>query len=271
MSRLTSIVCALVLLATPTSAQSTTEDGVRAMLRGEYGTAFRILQPLADNTAHPDPVAQFFLAVLTDTGHTGDNQRACGLFLRAAAQPNPFAAQSAALAAVAREQLGDGAGFFCIADEGWQGGPPLTFTLGPSHQIVYTDRSIRLIYNGREQQTNLIPSPDVAYPLIKYTPLEVRRPVAATRHFLQSFMWFRDPTERPASWKLHWTLSEVIADQWIVNADEVLLIANNAAAPPSQDVAQLAGIHVNANGEAELTIVGGTGKRTELISRKEAR
>lgn len=54
MSRLTFIVCGLVLFATPASAQSTTEDGVRAMLRGDYRTAFRILQPLADNTAHPD-------------------------------------------------------------------------------------------------------------------------------------------------------------------------------------------------------------------------
>lgn len=271
MSRMTHIVCALVLLATPAAAQSTTEDGVRAMLRGDYRAAFRILQPLADDTAHPDPVAQFFLAILTDTGHTGDNQRACGLFLRAAARPNPFAAQSAALAAVARDQLGDGARFFCFEDEGWQGGPPLTFTLAPNHQIIYTDRSIRLIYDGKEQQTNLIPSPDVVYPLIKYTPLAVRRPVAATRHFLQSFMWFRDPAERPLSWKLHWTLSEVVADQWIVNADEVVSVANSSAPPPSQDLSKLARIQVNANGEAELTIVGGSAPRTEVISRKEVR
>jgi len=269
MSKLTYIVCALVLLATSASAQSTTEDGVRAMLRGDYRTAFRILRPLADDAAQPDPVAQFFLAILTDSGHTGDNQRACGLFLRAAARPNPFAAQAEGLAAVTRDQLGDGASFFCIADDGWLSGPPLTFTLGPGHQVVYTDRSIRLIYDGKEQLLNLLPSPDVVYQLIKYTPVEVKQPVAGSRHFLQSFWWERDTAARPVSWKLHWTLSEVVADQWIFNTDEVVFVANSSAPPTSQDVARLAGIQVNASGEAEFTIIGGSAPRSELISRKK--
>jgi hypothetical protein len=239
------------------------------MLRGDYRTAFRILQPLGDNAAHPDPVAQFFLAVLTDTGHTGDNQRACGLFLRAATAPTPFATQAAGLATVVRDQLGDGASFFCIADEGWRGGPPLTFDLGPDHRVIYTDRSMRLIYNGKEQQTNLLPSPDVVYQLIKYTPLHVKQPAPATRHFLQSFMWERDPAARPVSWKLYWTLSEVIADQWVVNANELVWVVNGSTSPPPDDVARFARIQVNANGEAEFTIIGGSAPRTEVISKKE--
>lgn len=269
MSRRTSIVCALVLFATPASAQSTTDDGVRAMLRGDYRTAFQILQPLADNVPHPDPVAQFFLAVLTDTGHTGDNQRACGLFLRAATAPTPFATQAAGLASVVRDQLGDGASFFCIADEGWRGGPPLTFNLGPGHRVIYSDRSMRLIYNGKEQQTTLLPSPDVVYQLIKYSPLDVKRPAPATRHFFQSFMWERDPAVRPLSWKLYWTLSEVVADQWILNANEVLAVSTSSTAPTSEGVSHLASVEVNKNGEAEFTIVGGSAPRTEVISKKE--
>lgn len=209
MSRSARIVCVFLLFATPAAAQSTTEDGMRAMLRGDYPAALRILRPLADDTAHPAPAAQFFLGILTDTGHTGSNTRACGLFLRSAAgRPNPIAAQSAALAAVVRDQLGDGASFFCIADEGWQGGPPLTFTLGPEHLVIFTDRSIRVIYKDKEQFTNLLPSPDVVYLPITYTPLTVARPVPATRHFLQSFMWVREPAARPVSWKLYWTLTE---------------------------------------------------------------
>ena len=265
------VICVFVLLATPVAAQSTTEDGMRAMLRGDYPAALRILRPLADDTAHPDPAAQFFFAILTDTGHTGTNARACGLFLRAAERPNPFAAQSAALAAVAREQLGDGARFFCIADEGWQGGPPLTFTLGPEHQVVYTDRSIRLIYKEKEQLTNLLPSPDVVYQLVQYTPLTVTRPIAAKRHFLQSFMWARDPAARPMSWKLYWTLSEVVGDQWIVAVDDILSVVTGSTPPASQGVSNLARIQVNANGEAEFTITGGSAPRTEVISRKESR
>jgi len=244
---------------------------MRAMLRGDYRTALRILRPLADDTAHPDPAAQFFLAILTDTGHTGTNTRACGLFLRAARQPNAFAAQSAALAAVVRDQLGDGASFFCIADEGWQGGPPLTFTLGPEHQVVYTDRTIRLLYKEKEQSTNLLPSPDVVYQLVKYTPLTVTRPIAAKRHFLQSFMWVRDPAARPVSWQLYWALSEVVDDQWILAASEALSVVNGSTPPTSQDVSSLARIQVNANGEGEVTITGGSAPRTEVISRKEIR
>ena len=52
MSRVIRIVFALSLLATTAAAQSTTEDGVRAMLQGDYRDAFRILRPLADDTAH---------------------------------------------------------------------------------------------------------------------------------------------------------------------------------------------------------------------------
>ncbi len=271
MSRVIRIVFALSLLATTAAAQSTTEDGVRAMLQGDYRDAFRILRPLADDTAHPDPAAQFFLAVLSDTEHTGDNQRACSLFLRAAERPGPFAAQAAALASVVRDQLGDGARFFCIAEDGWQGGPPLTFTLGPGHEVIYTDRSMRLIYQGQEQSTNLIPSPDVVYQLVKYTPLTVRRPTAATRHFLQSFMWAREPAAQPVSWKLYWTLTEVVGDQWLLNANEVLSVVDGPAPPASQDVSKLARIQVNADGEAELTIAVGRKSRTELIQRKEVR
>ena len=64
------VVCALVLLAMPAAAQTTTEDGIRAVLRGEYQAAARILRPLASDRTQPDPVAQFFLAVLhgTDKG-----------------------------------------------------------------------------------------------------------------------------------------------------------------------------------------------------------
>ena len=54
------LVCAFTLLPTSAAAQSTTEDGIRAMLRGEYQAAARILRPLADHAPQPDPVAQFF-------------------------------------------------------------------------------------------------------------------------------------------------------------------------------------------------------------------
>ena len=97
--------CALLLsftlLACPAAAQSLTEDGIRAALQGDYQAAARILRPLADDPAHPDPVAQFFLAILYDSGHgvTRDMGRACALFLRSSAASHPFSEQAAGIAA----------------------------------------------------------------------------------------------------------------------------------------------------------------------------
>src|SRR5437762_10323946 len=130
MSMWASLLYALTLLATPALAQSTTDDGIRAMLGGDYQAATRILRPLADDRARADPAAQFLLAILYDTGHGGDNGRACGLFLRVARTANPFSEQAALMARVIQDQLAGGASVFCVADESWQGGPPQSFVLG---------------------------------------------------------------------------------------------------------------------------------------------
>ena len=86
-----------VLAPGAAGAQTTTADGARALVRGDYETALRILRPLADNTAQPDPLAQFFLAMLYASGQRGGEPiRACGLYLAAATATNPLATQSLA-------------------------------------------------------------------------------------------------------------------------------------------------------------------------------
>jgi hypothetical protein len=159
----------------------------------------------------------------------------------------------------------------CVVDESWQGGPPLSFTLGPDHQIVFTDTSVRVTYNEQEQATLLIPSAGAVSLPIQYTPLTITRPTAARRHFFQWFTWIRETTADSTSWKLYWALSEVVGDQWILIAHEVLNVVNGSARPASQDVSNLVRPQVNANGEAEFTIVGGSAPRTEVISSKGAR
>jgi hypothetical protein len=69
------LVCLFTILVAPAAAQSTTEDGIRAMLRGDYQAAARILRPLAEDAARPDPVARFFLAFLIEQR---DNSECCG-------------------------------------------------------------------------------------------------------------------------------------------------------------------------------------------------
>jgi hypothetical protein len=81
-------------------AQTSASEGIRAMAAGDYVTAGRLLQPLAERTQDADPLAQFFLAILSNTGRGVDGNpiETCTLFLRAATPANPFMNQSLALA-----------------------------------------------------------------------------------------------------------------------------------------------------------------------------
>ncbi len=262
------LVCVLTLLATPAVAQPTTEDGIRAVLRGDYQAAARILKPLADDAARPDPVAQFFLAVLYHSGQgvVRDESRACGLFLRAAAREQPFSEQSAALAAFMRAQLGDGAALLCVADERWQGGPPQSFLLGPDHRVVIADTSITVTYKGQEQRMLQLLPPGAAFLPIRHTPLAVTRPLGVRREFFQMFHWMPDAVANPSSWTLGWWLGEVAGDLWIgLAGEENLLVAKGPTPPALPDLARLVQLRVNANGEAEFTILAGTSPRTEVV------
>ena len=260
------LVCVLTLLASPVAAQSSTEDGIHAMLRGDYQAATRILRPLADDPARPDPVAQFFLAVLYDTGNVrGNNARACELFLRAAARTNPFSEQASQLAAALRVEHGSAASEFCVADESWQGGQAWSFVLGPDHQIVFADTRIRVTYGDLEQVIRLRDLPGAGRLRIHYTPLSVTRPTAARRHFFQWF-WTWKTEESPSSWTLGWMLSEVVGDRWIpLTSERSLGVVNDAAPAVPQEAAKLVLVRVNATGDAEFVVTGGRSPRTELI------
>ena len=263
-------VCAAVvcfaLAASAASGQSNTEAGIRAVLRGDRQTAVRILRPLAEDDAHPDPVAQFFLALAYDSnGRAGDNERACGLFLRAASQGGPFAEVSAALALFIRQrELGD-APMMCVADERWQGGPPQVFVLGPDHRIVFTDTSFTVTY-GDEDQRSFVMMPLGDALKIVYTPVDVTRPTSARRHFFQWVGWFPDSTSAVSSWVLNWTLIEVVGDRWIqVAFEKSLQVAQGPARPDSANVSAFVHLRVNASGEAEYEITAGPSPRTAVI------
>jgi hypothetical protein len=269
------LVWVFTLLATPAAAQSATEDGIRAMVAGDYQTAVRILRPLADDTSHPDPVAAFFLATPYDSGQgvRYDQNRACGLFRRASEQANPFVEQSFAIATSIRNQFGSPAPpFFCVATESWQGGPPLSIVLGPGHRIVFTDTSITLTYADKENRSLAMMGGRGGSPSIQYTPLAVTRPVVARRHFLQLIGWMPDTELNPSSWTLAWSLMEVVEDKWFpITSEKSLVVVHGPARPASNDAASLVRLRVNEKGEAELTIAGGSSPRTEVIPWKGSR
>lgn len=61
-------------------------------------------------------------------------------------------------------------------------------------------------------------------------------------------------------------LSEVVGDAWIpITGEKNLVVVNGARRPASYDLANLVRLRVNASGEAEFTIAGGTVARTEVI------
>jgi len=256
------------------AAQGTTEDGIGAVLRGDYQAAGRILKPLADDAARPDPVAQFFLAVLHHTGRgvVRDESRACSLFLRAATREHAFTEQSATLAAFMRELMGDGAALLCVADERWQGGPPASFLLGPDHRIVFTDTSITVTHGDKEQRTLFLVPRGAAFLPIQHTPIAVTRPARARRDFFHWFTWTPDAIGNPRSWTLRWWLIEVAGEHWISYAGaNNLAVVEGATPPATYDVTNVVRLQTNKDGEAVFTIVGGDSPRTEVIPSVQVR
>ena len=255
-----------MLVTAPATAQSTTEDGIRAALRRDYQEAVRILRPLAGDAARPDPVAQFFLALVYGTGDRADDSRACGLYLKAASRANPFSEIASALGAAIQERLGGAASLLCVADDSWQGGPPQSFLLGPDHRVVFADRSITVTFGDAEQRTPVLLYAGAGFLPIQYTPLDVTRPTVARRHFFQWFQWMPDRSVNPPAWTLGWALSEVVGDQWTpITGERSLVVVNGSAPPTSYDVTKVVRLEVNTAGEAEFTILRGSASHSEVI------
>ena len=211
-------------------------------------------------------MAQFFLALAYESrGAGGDNERACGLFLRAARQEGPFAEVSATLAFFIRQrELGD-APTMCVADEHWQGGPPQSFVLGPDHRVVFTDTSIT-VTDGDEDQRSFVMMPPGDAMKVVYTPVDVTRPTIARRHFFQWVGWFPDSTSPLPSWVFNWTLIEVIGNQWmVITGEDSLAVAHGPTRPVSNDVSGMVRLRVNARGEAEYEITAGPSPRSAVI------
>jgi hypothetical protein len=274
MRRLLPAVALLILIPALAAGQTTTDDGIRALLRGDYQSAVRILRPLADDVAAPDPVAQFFMAVLYQSGRGVDPDllRACGLFLGATKPSNPLTQQASALANAMREQMGPGAQF-CVSRGGpWGEQVPASFTLGPNHRVDMTASTIIVHYNGSEQRIMTSGGPGMVYLPAGYTPLQVSRPVAAHRHFLEQFIWWPDLPEKPSTWTLGWTLSEVVGGAYVPITGEPSLVMRSGSQPPTSfDVTSVARVRVNANGEAEWQIIGSANPRSGVIPWREPR
>jgi TPR repeat protein len=101
------LLSAFVVLAASLADAQTADDGVRALIRGDYDTAVMILRPLADRP-DPDPTASFFMGIAYHSGLGVPDLhfRSCRYYLNGAAAPNPFMTVSARLGQALRQQLG---------------------------------------------------------------------------------------------------------------------------------------------------------------------
>jgi hypothetical protein len=267
--RLPLLVVAM-LVPSLSAGQTTADDGIRALVRGDYQLAVRILRPVAEDATAPDPVAQFFMAVLYQSGRgvAPDSLRACGLFAGAAKTASPFMQQASELANAMRDQMGLGAQF-CGSPGPWTNPVPASFTLGPNHQVDITGSSITVRYHGAERRVTTPGGPGLVYLAPRYTSLQISRPVAAQRYFIEQFVWSPNAPEKPSTWTLGWTLAEIVGADYVPTTGERNLISlAGTEAPVSFNVAIFADVRVKGYDAVEFR-VGGRNPRSGLIPRRD--
>jgi len=270
------MAAALALDPATANAQSSTSDGVHAILRGDYEAAVRILRPLAEEAGEPDPLAQYFLAMLYDSGDgvARDWSRACGLYLNAAKPGNPLSGQALDLARLIGDQFGGRAAQTCEAAAAINPrvAPARTLTLGPSHTVTFDETVTTVSYQGVEKKTFHGGASGVVPLSTQHTPIDVSRPIETRRHFIQAFIWEPHLSTDPPTWTLGWILEEVVGPDLFVVTGERALVTVTAKQPPTGiDLTSLVRVGVNANGEAEWTVIGGATPRSGVVPVKESR
>ena len=211
------------------------------------------------------------MAILYESGRGVERNplRACGLFVQATKPANPFMAQASAVATAMRERSGLAA-TFCTPGQ-WHSLPPMSFTLGPS---IGSTSGVRLHHSlQRVRAAHFRFEPAGYVPVApRYTPLDVSRPVAARRHFLEQLVWAPDVPDKPSMWTLWWMLREVVGGETLlVTSDRNLAMVAGTQPPAAFDLASVVRVRVNANGEAEWQIIGGPNPRSGVIPARDPR
>jgi len=269
-----SLVVLLVLTPSIVSAQTTVSDGVQALVRGDYQTAASILRPLAEDAPQPDPLAQFFLAMLYGSGSgVAMNQlKACGLYLASARAENPLSNQASMVARdIQDHSLGPGASLCAFGAERERGLAPVTFEIAPDHRVAFDEAGVTVTYRGADRRIGLSGFPGSAFLPVQHLELTVSNPIAGQRHFFQVFMWYRSLRD-PGAWSLAWTLIESAMGYPLVVAGDPRVTAVTGIEPPvSFDVENAVRLSVGQSGEAEWTMPDPVSPRRGVIPVKAPR
>lgn len=274
----------IVAGGTVVSAQTSTADGVVALLRGDYQRAVEILKPLAEDSRSQDYVAQFFMAGMYESGNgvPADPLRACALYARTAGNSqNPFAEEASKLLGVAisrGQEFNDEC--LALANVGFDSGfEPMTADLGPGHFVEWKLTSVMVTYDGRTKRVEMpmLWQGRVRFLPLHYTRLETGPTRTLPRHFIEAFVW-QPASPKAGPWNLRWFIFEVVRDEIItVEVSEPLTTADGDP-PPSTDAfdpREYAVLRVDDEGDAEWAVLKGPRQMTQRIEtdaeRREAR
>ncbi len=260
------------------SGQMTTADGVVALAHGDYQRAAEMLRPIAEDPWTEDPVAQFFLAGLYESGRgvVADPLHACALYMRAGSNfEDPFGQEASRLfAAYVFRSPEFNEECQALANLGFDNGfEPVTFVLAPGHSVEWTLTAATVSYDGRSKREPMgwIMRGPRFLPL-QHTQLATGPTRSDRRDFIELFVW--QPSGRSGPWALQWHVFEVVRDELIRIHAEDPIVTMQGAAPPSReafDVRDYAVLRVDDEGYAEWAVLKGPHGRAERIESDEER
>jgi hypothetical protein len=272
-ARLLLVALATVVFSVGSRAQTgNIPEGVDALLHRDYARAAAILKPLAETPWQPDHTAEFFMAVLYESGLgvPQDQLRACALFMRASIDhERPLGTAAMALVYARRRTLDRAAFDTCNwrASAGFDDRfEPVTFMLDQEHWIAFDLKGTTIAYRGVEKRIDvpLVRSP-VRFVSIRYAELAAGATFSMRRHFVDMFKW--EPLAQARTWKLSWSLFEVVRDELIGVTSQQLITATGDE-PPSRsaiDLDSLVRLRVNDAGDAEFSVLAGAASQTTVI------
>jgi hypothetical protein len=260
-----------------------TRAGVAAFVAGDYQTAAAILKPIAERHRRlgVDAVAAFFTAAMYQggIGLPHDPLRACALYHRVGLIYSDtgtwFERLNATLGRDVYNEVGVHQGDLCVllATIGFEHRfEPATFSLGPGHSVAFTlsgdGFEAAITYEGRERREPVGADKvdgQVFLPL-RYTELPARPPALGSRHFVETLVWV-PATE--TSWRLEWTLVEIVSDTVEAVARESLLDSTDRDAPGQPlDLRSVVVVRNDDAGRAEWALLTGPDARSEFIPTK---
>jgi hypothetical protein len=265
--------CILVIPSHLFAQKTTAAEGIVALTRGDAAVAVRLLAPLVEGQAEPDPVAALFLALAYQFGGRGpsDPARSCGLLMKAATPANPLMRQAELLATqlhmnhvLMRNQCA------IAAARGWGQPAWTTFTLSRTHRVRIDPTGFLVEHEGASKLTpggwggagwRFLP--------IRLTQVDVPAPGEAPRYFVEFFAWFPHTPDEAPEWSLLWFVYEVVGVDVIgrQQGDGRVATMVGTAPPmtfPVDDVARL----VSADsGEVVRVVVGAQARRVPLPPR----